>query len=80
MLNDLHKAAIREVLAEKSGVAVVEDDTDLEDLGLDSVDEIMVLIDLEERISTGREIPDNVFGQCQTVSDLYASIEKALFA
>ena len=70
------KAKLAEVFATKSPVAVLEDGTKLEDLGLDSLDKIELLYAIEEQF--GIEFENEEMQGFVTVGDIVASIEKKL--
>lgn len=67
---------LSEVFASKSPNAKLEDETKLEDLGLDSLDKIELLYAIEE--SFGIEFENEEMQSFITIGDIVKSIEKKL--
>ena len=67
---------LSEVFASKSPNAKLEDETKLEDLGLDSLDKIELLYAIEE--SFGTEFENEEMQSFITIGDIVKSIEKKI--
>ena len=67
---------LSEVFASKSPNAKLEDETKLEDLGLDSLDKIELLYAIEE--SFGIEFENEEMQSFITIGDIVKSIEKKI--
>ena len=67
---------LSEVFASKSPNAKLEDETKLEDLGLDSLDKIELLYAIEE--SFGIEFENEEMQSYITIGDIVKSIEKKI--
>lgn len=70
------KLKLSEVFASKSPNAKLEDETKLEDLGLDSLDKIELLYAIEE--SFGIEFENEEMQSFITIGDIVKSIEKKI--
>ena len=70
------KLKLSEVFASKSPNAKLEDETKLEDLGLDSLDKIELLYAIEE--SFGIEFENEEMQSFITIRDIVKSIEKKI--
>lgn len=68
------KAKLAEVFAKKAKDAKLEENTKLEDLGLDSLDKIELLYDIEDEF--GIEFANEEMQGFVTVGDITAAIEK----
>ena len=68
---------LSEVFASKSPNAKLEDETKLEDLGLDSLDKIELLYAIEE--SFGIEFENEEMQSFITIGDIVKSIEKKIY-
>ncbi len=67
---------IRATLAKRCHRETIEEDLNLKDLGLDSLDVVEMCLDFEERYGILFETSE--LGELKTVGDLMASIEKKL--
>ena len=67
---------IKEKFAERVGVDTLDEKTELKDLGLDSLDVVELLLDLEDEYNIKFESSEVT--SCKTVRDLYKVIETKL--
>ena len=67
---------IREMFAEKLHVDEVDENKSLKDLGLDSLDVVELLLDLEDEF--GIQFETSEMTSYKTVKDLYKAIENKL--
>ncbi|MGM9857942.1 MAG: acyl carrier protein [Bacilli bacterium] len=70
------KSKLAEVFASKSPNTKLEDETKLEDLGLDSLDKIELLYAIEE--SFGIEFENEEMQSFSSIGDIVKSIEKKI--
>lgn len=67
------EAAIQEILTDKSGFETIQKEDNLtHDLGLDSLDKIELVMDIERKFEI--DIPDELEENIQTVGDLYQAV------
>ena len=67
---------IKEKFAERVGVETLDESRELKDLGLDSLDVVDLLLDLEDEYNIKFESTE--ITSCKTVRDLYKVIESKL--
>lgn len=78
-LEEAEQTAIRKIISEKSNIDLekITDDSVLEDeLGIDSLDIVEIVIDLEEIFKC--TIPDEDYDNLRTIKDLFKIVEQNL--
>ena len=78
-LEEAEQTAIRKIISEKSNVDLekITDDSNMKDnLGIDSLDIVEIVIDLEEMFKCS--IPDEDYDNARTIKDLFKIVEQNL--
>lgn len=75
-MNATALAEIKEKFAERVGVETLDEKLELKDLGLDSLDVVELLLEIEDEYNVKFESSEVT--SCKTVRDLYKVIESKL--